>query len=181
MPKLKTQKNWIKKKNDRSKKYFTKTPEKEIHRDSHIEKINVGAGISRDLIIEPSVDNNINVYPLYESDNEEINTGAGTSRDLIIEPSLDNNIDHDPLYESDTESSDEQLSDTNFSDVFSIQNWKISKKTGDRMIKTAEKTQKMSEKNHYKKKAVSFNRVSNQLQNSDFRPVSVPGYKEESD
>ena len=45
------------------------------------------------------------------------------------------------------------------------------------MIKTAEKTQKMSEKNHYKKKAVSFNRVSNQLQNSDFRPVSVPGYK----
>ena len=116
MPKLKTQKNWIKKKTDRLKKYFTKTSEKEIHRDSHIEKVNVGAGISRDLIIEPSVDNNINVYPLYESDNEEINTGAGTSRDLIIEPSLDNNIDHDPLYESDTESSDEQLSDTNFSD-----------------------------------------------------------------
>ena len=40
MPKLKTQKNWIKKKTDRLKKYFTKTSEKEIHRDSHIEKIN---------------------------------------------------------------------------------------------------------------------------------------------
>ena len=127
MPKLKTQKNWIKKKTDRLKKYFTKTSEKEIHRFTYRES-KCRAGIFRDLIIEPSLDNNINVYPLYESDNEEINTGAGTSRDLIIEPSLDNNIDHDPLYESDTESSDEQLSDTNFSDVFSIQNWKISKK-----------------------------------------------------
>ena len=61
MPKLKSQKSWFKKKTDRLTKYFSNP--------------NVGAGISRDLIIEPSLDNNINYDPSYESDSEELNVG----------------------------------------------------------------------------------------------------------
>jgi hypothetical protein len=43
MPKLtiNLQKTWFKKKTDRLIKYFTKSSEKEINRDSHIEKRNV--------------------------------------------------------------------------------------------------------------------------------------------
>jgi hypothetical protein len=39
MPKLQSKKTWFKKKIDRLKKYFTKTSEKEMDRDSHIEEI----------------------------------------------------------------------------------------------------------------------------------------------
>ena len=38
--------------------------------ESDNEEINTGAGTSRDLIIEPSLDNNIDHDPLYESDTE---------------------------------------------------------------------------------------------------------------
>ena len=83
MPKLKSQKSWFKKKTDRLTKYFLNP--------------NVRAGISRDLIIEPSLDNNINYDPSYESDSEELNVGqvflvillSNLRFDIIMSPKRD--------------------------------------------------------------------------------------------
>ena len=59
-----------------------------------------------------------------------------------------------------------------------LANFRISSRTSYLLIRNAEKTTELSKKNQFKKKRTSFNRISNQVQNSD--NVSVPAYKEDS-
>ena len=59
-----------------------------------------------------------------------------------------------------------------------LANFQISSRTSYLLIRNAEKTTELSKKNQFKKKRTSFNRISNQVQNSD--NVSVPAYKEDS-
>ena len=59
-----------------------------------------------------------------------------------------------------------------------MDSFKISDKTGAILIENAERAKEMSKKNRIKKKLANFNRISNQVQNSDI--VSVPAYKEDS-
>ena len=55
-----------------------------------------------------------------------------------------------------------------------MQSWKISDRTGARLIRHALNNKYWSEKTRWQKKALKFKRIKNQVQYTD----NVPGYKE---